>query len=446
MTSPVRNKRLVRGVLAVVLVGLIGAGSAMTLTGVQTAGRTQIVAYFDNSNGIYAGDDVQIRGVTVGKIERIDPEPTRVKFTLWIEDVYPVPADAEAVILSPTLVTARAIQLTPPYRGGPKLADDAVIPQSRTAVPVEWDDFREQLEKLTETLQPTDEGGVSTLGETVNTAADNLRGQGRAIRESVLELGRAVSAMADHSDDTFTSVRNLAALVSALQGSEALLSSLNMNLASVTGALANDPGEVAQVIQEFDEVVGEVRSFVADNSDGLATTSEKLASVSTALDESLDDVKQLLHVLPNTAANAVNIYQPAQGTLSGIAALNNFSDPITFLCGAIQAASRLGAEQSSKLCVQYLAPIVKNRQYNFPPLGANPFVGTAARPNELTYSEDRLRPDYVPPAPVPPAAAPGTEDPFVPLAAEAPAVPGPAQSTDPAAGLTGMMVPAGSGS
>ncbi len=75
---------------------------------------------------------------------------------------------------------------------------------------------------------------------------------------------------------------------------------------------------------------------------------------------------------PNTLQNYVNIYQPAQGAVSACLAVNNFANPISFLCGAIQAASRLGAEQSAKLCVQYLAPIIKNRQYNFPPLGAEP--------------------------------------------------------------------------
>ena len=97
-----------------------------------------------------------------------------------------------------------------------------------------------------------------------------------------------------------------------------------------------------------------------------------------ALVESLDDIKQTLHVAPTTFQNFINIYQPAQGALTGALAVNNFANPIAFLCGAIQAASRLGAEQSAKLCVQYLAPIVKNRQYNFPPLGVNLFVG--ARP------------------------------------------------------------------
>ena len=42
--------------------------------------------------------------------------------------------------------------------------DGAVIPQERTAVPVEWDDLRDQLEKLNRTLAPTQPGGVSHVG------------------------------------------------------------------------------------------------------------------------------------------------------------------------------------------------------------------------------------------------------------------------------------------
>ena len=97
--------------------------------------------------------------------------------------------------------------------------------------------------------------------------------------------------------------------------------------------------------------------------------------------------------------------------------LNNFANPISFLCGAVQAASRLGAEQSAKLCVQYLAPIVKNRQYNFLPIAQNLFVGATTRPNELTYSEDWLRPDYIPPQttpPHPPASTAGQAPPAPP--------------------------------
>ena len=136
----------------------------------------------------------------------------------------------------------------------------------------------------------------------------------------------------------------------------------------------------------------------------------------------------------------MNIYQPAQSSVTGILAPVNFANTVQFICSAIEAASRQGFEKSSKLCVQYLAPIIKNRQYNFPPLGINPFAGASARPNEITYSEN--------PTESQPAAAAAGGCPCAAgasarttacgsAAALAPA----ATPTDPSQGLEGLMVP-----
>lgn len=465
------NFRGARIGVAITLVVVLIGGIVAVLRSATGVGHTKVIGYFDNSNGIYVGDDVVILGVPVGKIEKIEPQPDRVKISFWYDDKYKVPADAKAVILSPALVTVRAIQLTPAYDGGPAMANGAVIKRENTAVPVEFDDLRRQVEKLTETLQPTQPGGVSTLGSFINTAADNLRGQGTDIRDSVVKLSQAISALGDHSGDLFGTLKNLATLVSALRDSSGVLRQLNQNLASVTAQLANDPNEVANAVRDLNDVVDDVTSFVADNREALGTTSDKLASVSTAVVQSLDDLKQTLHIAPTAFQNFLNIYQPAQGTLTGVLALNNFANTVQFLCSAVQAASRLGAEQSAKLCVQYLAPIIKNRQYNYLPLGENLFVGPQARPNEVTYSEDWLRPDYIPPPPsqgpapseafrtvAPPPNGPlppaneiynffgnGMVDPnhgnppFVPSKPENP-IP-----TDPATGLPGMMLPPGGG-
>ncbi|MDT5161142.1 MAG: phospholipid/cholesterol/gamma-HCH transport system substrate-binding protein [Mycobacterium sp.] len=441
--------RIRRSWVATALVVLLVAGVAVLFRTSDTINRTNIVGYFENSNGIYVGDDVRILGVNVGRIDKIEPQPDRVKISFWYDSKYKVPAGANAAILSPTLVTSRALQLTPVFTGGPVMADNAVIPRERTVVPVEYDTFRQQLERLAKELQPTEPGGVSPLGSFINTTADNLRGQGANIRDTVIKLSQAFSALGDHSTDIFSTVKNLSILVSALQDSTTLMRHLNQNLATVTGVLADDPHEIADAVRDLNNVVGDVQSFVADNRESLGTTSDKLAGVTQALTDSLDDVKQFLHVAPSAIQNYINIYQPAQGAASAILALNNFADPITFLCGAVQAASRLGAQQSAKLCAQYLAPIVKNRQYNFPPLGLNLFVGATARPNEITYSEDWMRPDYVPPQPPqaspPPLPAENGPPPAValdtpPLPAEAPV------ATNPADGLQGLMVPTGAGS
>lgn len=435
-----RNGRIA---LAAVLVLCLAAGVWLvvkTSTGILTA---RAVAYFENSNGIYAGDDVMILGVPVGKIDKIEPQPMQVKVSFSFDKKYKVPADVKAVIISPTLVPARAIQLTPAYAGGPTLGNGAVIPRDRTAVPVEFDDLREQLEKLANLLQPTRPGGVSTLGALVNTAADNLRGQGPSIRDAVIQLSQALSALADHRTDIFGTVKNLSILVTALRSSEQLLRQFNTNLASVSALLSNDPNEVANAVRDLNVALSDVQGFIADNREALGTTSDKLTSVTEAVVDSLDDVKQTLHVAPTAFDNFINIYEPATASLTGDLPLNNFSDPISLLCGAIQAASRLDNAKSAKLCVQYMAPIIKNRQYNIPPIGEDFFVGAQARPNEVTFSEDWLRPitesgrirDYYegqqsgpepPGAPPPPGShtADGT-------------------STDPAAGLSGMMTPPG---
>ncbi|MCV7100423.1 MCE family protein [Mycobacterium palustre] len=439
MKTKPRLKKLLIAVLSVVLI----AGIVEVIRGQSVAARTRITAYFNNSNGIYPGDDVLILGVKVGKIDKIEPQPTRAKISFWVNDKYKVPANARAVIISPQLVTARAIQLTPAYTTGPALADNAVIPQSRTAVPVEFDDLRKQLQKVSDALQPTQPDGTSPLGKLINTAANNLRGQGQNIRDATLELSRALSALGDHSDDIFSSAKNLATLVSALQSSADLMRQLNVNLASVTGALANDPDEIGQAVADIDATTADLGRFIADNKEALGTTSDKLTSVTNMMVASLDEVKQILHVAPNVAQNVSNIFYPAHGSLTGILAVNQFSNTIGFICGAVQAASRLNADQSSKLCAQYLAPIIKNRQYSYLPLGINPVVGAMARPNELTYSEDWLRPDH---RPSPPAAAPAPDSPPPPpeLPVASP-VNTPVQPTKPADGLPGLMVPPAGG-
>ncbi|MGA5546192.1 MCE family protein [Mycobacterium sp. NPDC051198] len=430
------TKRSSRVGIAAMLILALVTGSVVILRAGSTR-LVHVVGFFANSNGIYPGDEVRILGIPVGRIDRIEPQQQLVKISFSYDAKYPVPADVKAVVLSPSLVAVRAIQLTPAYSVGPQLTDGATIPQERTAVPVEWDDLRVQLQKLTESLQPNAPGGVSALGGLVNTAADNLRGQGPGIHDTLVKMSQAFSAFGDHSTDLFSTVKNISTLVSALQDSKEVLRMLNVNLAEVTGLLSNDPDEIGKALSGVNDVVGDLQTFVADNRESLGTSSDKLAAVTTTLNESLGDVQQSLHLLPTVLQNFVNIYQPAQGALTGVLALNNFADPISFLCGAIQAASRLGAEQSSKLCVQYLAPIVKNRQYNFLPVGQNLFVGAQARPNEVTYSEDWLRPDHVPQSDAPAAGAPAVGPLPGPL---------PAESTDPQAGLAGMMVPSGGGS
>ena len=332
----------------------------------------------------------------VGGSTRSSPSRSGLKSPSPFDAKYQVPANVNAVIVSPKLITSRAMQLTPAYTGGPTLANGAVIPQSRTAVPVELDDFRKQLEKLTESLQPTQPGGVSPLGAIINTAADNLRGQGAKIRDTIIKLSQAVSALGDHSNDIFATVKNLSTLVTALHDSADLMAQLNhqSRRGDVAVGQRSRRGR-ARGRRTSMSPCSDVTGFVADNREALGTTSDRLTSFSKALVDSLDDIKQTLHVLPTRCrTSSTSMTGPRLDHRGARVEQLRQSDhlPVRGDSGRLPAQQPAsGQTLRAVFGADHQEPPVQ-----LPADRGQSFVNAAARPNEVTYSEDWMRPDYRP--------------------------------------------------
>ncbi len=154
----VHNLRLPKLSRASLIIGALVLVAALVLgyLGIQLYKKltnNTVVAYFPVANALYSGDRVEIMGVKVGAIDKIEPAGDKMKVTFHYANKYKVPADAQAVILNPTLVASRLIQLEPPYKGGPVLADNAVIPEERTQVPTEWDELRNTITHVISKLE-----------------------------------------------------------------------------------------------------------------------------------------------------------------------------------------------------------------------------------------------------------------------------------------------------
>ena len=108
----------------------------------------QATVYFPRTVHIYAGGDVTVLGIKVGSITAVKPQGDRVRVDIKYDASQRIPADASAVILTPTLVADRVVQLTPAYTGGPVMADTAVIPLQKTGVPLELDQVFQNLNDL----------------------------------------------------------------------------------------------------------------------------------------------------------------------------------------------------------------------------------------------------------------------------------------------------------
>ncbi|GAY18840.1 virulence factor Mce family protein [Mycobacterium sp. shizuoka-1] len=376
----------------VVIIGLVAA-----LVGYQLYKKlttNTVVAYFPEALALYPGDRVQIMGVQVGNIEKIEPAGDKMKVTFNYASKYKVPANATATILNPSLVASRVIQLAPPYSGGPVMADNAVIPIERTQVPVEWDDLRNQISDIVTKLGPTPEQPKGPFGEVLESFANGLEGKGEQINTTFRALSDAVTALNEGRGDFFAVLKSLALFVNALHKSDQQLVALNTDLATFTNSFTNSDQEVAKAVKDIDTLLTTARKFVNDNGSVLSKDINNLADVTNAIlqPDARNGLETVLHVYPNLAANLQNIYHPTHGALVAIPTVASFANPLQFICSAIQSGSRLGYQDSAEMCAQYLAPIMDAIKFNFPPFGVNQFSTAETLPKYVAYSEERLRP------------------------------------------------------
>ena len=379
--------------LALVLIlGIIAAVIGWNLY--KKATTNSVTAYFTQTLALYEGDDVQIMGVRVGSIDSIVPDGDKMKVTFHYDDKYKVPADATASILNPSLVASRTIQLAPPYTGGPVLEDGAVLGLDRTQVPVEYDDLRNSINRLLTDLGPTPEQPKGPFGDIIESAADGFAGKGQQLNRTLTNLSEALYTLNEGRGDFFSVIKSLALFVNALYQSDQQFVALNDDLAQITNAFTNTDNEVADALQDLNELLDTTRGFIDENGEVLATDIQNLSDVTTAIlqPQARDGLETALHAYPNVAANLMNISSPNAGGIVAMPVINNFANPMQFLCSAIQAGSRLGYQESAELCAQYLGPILDAIKFNYLPFGANQLRTAMTLPKQIAYSEERLRP------------------------------------------------------
>ncbi|MGC4961556.1 MCE family protein [Gordonia sp. DT218] len=382
------GKRVWQVIAAVVLAILV---IVIGYVGFNKATNNTITAYFPSAGGLYNGDPVRVLGVNVGKVTAISPRDGDVEIKMQVDKDTPIPADAKAVVVAQSLVSGRFVQLTPVYAGGPKMAENADIPMNRTAVPVEWDDIKKQLSKLTEAVGPkgADPGSASKL---IDVADKNLDGNGAAINASIKELSDVMGTLSAGRGDLFSTIRSLQKLTDALSTSHEQMVQFNGRIASVSKVLGNNTDELNGALHNLDSAMSDVQDFIDKNGKTLSGSVKNLADTTKILADKDQQIRGLLHSGPHQLANFYNIYNPMTGSLSGIFGLGMGANLITLLCGSMQANDRPGqSEAEVEKCVDVMAPVLSSISMNYPPFLTNPVTGINARPNQIQYQNSDVK-------------------------------------------------------
>ncbi len=304
--------------LAVVAAGLV-AVRALDSTG------TRITAYFDRAVGIYAGSDLRVLGVRVGEVESVRPQGTRVRVELALDEGVRVPKSARALVVAPSVVADRYVQLTPAYRAGPALADSAVLPASRNRTPVEIDQLYASITDLSKALGPEGANSAGALSGLLRTGAANLDGNGAAIGKSIEEFGKATRTLDGSSDDLFATLRNLQTFTTMLKGKDTDVRTAQKRLDTVVGYFADNKDDLAGALKELGTALRRVKTFIKDNRGELKGNVERLVPLTRALVRRRASLAEALDVAPLAAGNLVGAYDTGTGRIDGRADLNEIS-------------------------------------------------------------------------------------------------------------------------
>jgi virulence factor Mce-like protein len=429
--------------LGIVLVALLVAAGGVLVNAAVLSPRT-LTAYFVKATAVYPGDEVRVAGVKVGLIESIEPAGAEAKVTMTVDREVLVPANASAVIVAQNLIAARYVQLTPAYDAdGPTMDDGAVIPRERTAVPVEWDEVKQQLSRLTTELGPRGETPDTSISRFIDSASDAMGGNGEKLRQTLAQLSGAGRILAEGSGDIVDIVRNLATFIDTLRDSNVQIVEFQDRLATLTSILDGSRSDLDAALTNLSDVVDDVQRFVSGSRNQTAEQVSRLANVTQTVVDNQKDLEQLLHVGPTGIANTLNFFDPRDGGIVGTFAFANMANPMQLICGSIGAIENATAPETAKLCANYLGPALSTLNANYLPVPLNPFLAAVPPPQDYIYTEPDLAPGGAGPKPGPPETPPavsaytGFHHDQPPPPGYGPVPPAPLQPTD----LPAMMLP-----
>ncbi|MPY58757.1 MCE family protein [Streptomyces spongiae] len=304
--------------------------------------KVHVTAYFPRTVGIYPGSDVRVLGVRIGEVEKITPEGGRVRVELVYDEGRRVPEDAQAAIINSSVVSDRYVQLLPVYRKGPVLRDGDVIPESRTAVPVELDRIFDSLHTTAEALGPKGANKDGSLSRLLGVSADNLAGQGENINQTVEDLSQAVTTLSDGRGDLFGTIRNLQVFTAALAADDKSVRSFNSSLAEVAEQLAGEREDLAAALKHLGAALGDVSAFVKENKKALTSDVRGLSKVTKVLVTQRAALEELLEVAPTGLSNLQNTYNASAGTLDTRNNARQAQDPASLLCSLLRTTGDEG--------------------------------------------------------------------------------------------------------
>ncbi len=279
-----------------------------------------VTAQFDSASGLYEGNVVAVLGMPVGKVTKISPRGSYVEVEFTVDRDVKVPADAQAVTVSTSILTDRQIELTPPYRGGPTLENHDTIGLTRTKTPVEFGRVLSVLDRVTKSLEGDGRGG-GPLADVINSGAAIVDGNGGKIKQALNELSRALRLSSDGGAQTreriTTIVKNVSSLFEAAAANDAKLREFASTIHLASQILADEDIGTGTTGKRLDTLVQQASDLLDAQRDTIKRALLNGNTLAKTATDNQREIAELLDLAPMVADNTYNAIDRANGAVRG---------------------------------------------------------------------------------------------------------------------------------
>lgn len=269
-----------------------------------------VAAHFADSGGVFQNAEVTYRGVTIGRVEKLELTDAGVDVMLAIEKEHDkIPADTLAVVGNRSAVGEQYVELQPQADDGPFLEEGSEIAEDKTEIPITSTEWLDNTQKLVNSVDQQDlRTVVAEFGAAFKDGGEDLS---RLIDSS----NSFIATANDNFDLTKRLIRNSNTVLGTQVDKASAIRDFARDLALFSDTLAASDPDLRRVISNGSATANQLRTFLEDNQVDLGQLINDLVTTGEIQVRNLDGIEMLMILYPYVVAGGfvVNDITPETG-------------------------------------------------------------------------------------------------------------------------------------
>ncbi len=264
-----------------------------------------VTAQFSDSGGIFAGAQVTYRGISVGKVDRLQFSDGGVRATMDIENSAPrIPSDVMAVVANKSAIGEQYIDLQPRTRSGPFLASGSTIPLGSTRIPIDTTTLLVNVDDLVRSVN------TDSLRTIVDELGQAFEGTGPDLATILDTSSEFIQAADDNIDVTRALIRNSDSVLQTQIDKQGQLQTFSTNLALLSDTLVDADPDLRRLLDKGGDSAATVRKVVDENAEDLGNAVRDLLVSNKPLKENVLGLQAIFILYPYLLEGSFSVLDP----------------------------------------------------------------------------------------------------------------------------------------